>query len=173
MAVANPIGKTNTITLKIVPEELVAVTRIITELGLTIGNSAVDNNGITTMTLTLSDEDYEKLDMRISRYKIKSSVSKAIDSTANLAINTAEYLAKDVAVPVAKIGLKLGAGAGRIAIESAVIAGASTVNVVTEQGKATIQSIKSSDEFNKAKESLKCLGNFIGFSGSGISITKS
>lgn len=164
---------TNTVTMTVIPEEVVAVSAIISQCGFNSkATTVINDDGSAVITLGLNNQEYDKLNMAVTRYRLKSGLSKAIDGTANVIINTAEYLAKDVAVPVTKIGVKLGAGAGRIAVESAVIAGASVVNVAAEQGQATIESIKKSEEFTKAKESLSKLGSFLGFGGGGINITK-
>lgn len=161
----------NNVKLTVIPEELVAVSAIINQCGISTTNTSEDN-GNTVIEMALTDEEYNKLNGAISRYQLKTSISRFIDTSANAVINTAEYLATDVVVPVAKVGVKLGAGVARVAAESAVIAGSSVVNVATEQGKATVESIKKSQEFQQAKTNFNRLTNFLGFGGSRISITK-
>lgn len=164
----------NNITIDVAKEEKAALEKILEDLGYTY-NSTV-NGGKTTMTLSLTDEEYDALSGAVLRYKLKSSVVHYANAGANALIGGTEYLAKDVAVPIAKLGMKVGAGAVRVGVESAVIAGSSAVNVVSEQGKATVEAIKSSAEFTEAKENISRgfgkLKSMFGLGGSRIVINK-
>lgn len=158
--------------LEVKNEELSKVKVILDGLGFSY--VAVENKqkGTTTLAMELTDEQYQQLSNALTRLKVKTAVVSFANSATNAVINTTEYVAKDIAVPVAKLGFKAGAGAVRIGAECAVIAGASAVNVLHEQGAATIDTIKKSEEFQEAKQSLKKLGSFLGLGGSSYSLKR-
>lgn len=127
--------------------------------------------------MKIGNEQYEKLQAAILRHKFKTGVVRFANAGVNTLIGGTEYLAKDIAVPIAKLGLKVGAGAVRIGTESAVVAGSAIVNTVAEQGGAAVNNIKASREYLEAKKNigngLVKLKNLIGFTGgSSITVTK-
>lgn len=165
-------AKKNSATLEVAKTEQHKLEAVLDALGLQY--TTVDNlsGNSTTYMMDLTDEEYDALSSALTRLKLKTAAVRFAEGATNALINTTEYVAKDVVVPVAKLGLKVGAGAVRIGAECAVVAGASVVNVIADQGAETVKTIKESDEYQKAKENLGKLGNFLGFGGSSFSLKR-
>lgn len=162
----------NNASLEVTKAEENKLKAVLDALGLQY--TTVDNlkgNSVTYM-LELTDEEYEALSNALTRLKFKTAAVRFVEGATNAVISTTEYVAKDVAVPVAKLGLKVGVSAVRIGTECATIAGASAVNVIAEEGKTAIEVIKQSDEYVQAKANLSKLGNLLGFGGSSFSLKK-
>jgi len=163
-----------TVTITVDPEEIEKIEDILQKQGMNAVKK--EEAGETRFLLALNEEEKELLEACIARYQLKSSIAGIAKAGAKAIVSGTEYIVKDVAVPVAKVGVSTLANATRIGAEASVIAASSFVNVVADQGKTAVKNIKKSNEYkdakNEIKEAFKSVSKVFGFGlGKGIKIS--
>lgn len=166
----------NSIKITAIPEDIGKINKMLAELNLHPQSSTLQSDGSMLYTLSLTDEEYDSLNSAMLRANLKQGVVKLLSGTAKAGIAVAEYGCKEVIAPTVKIGAITAFNAGRIALETGIIAGSGVVNALSREVDHTKENMANNEEYQQAKTSLKNAGkkmlNLFGIGSGGTTITK-
>lgn len=129
-------------------------------------------DGSTVINVELTEEEIRNLNDAVLKLKIKTGAVKVVVWTGKAMVNIAEYVVKDVAMPIFKAGVTVGASALRIGAEATVIGASAVTNVIKNEGGKTFDNIKENKECVEAANAIKgAFGRVASFLGAGNNIT--
>lgn len=126
----------------------------LTAMGVTPSNTE-DKNGSTEITVDLTDDQVKTLEQAFNNGNatVGMMIRDGLNRVTEVVADAARFAVVDLTIPVATVGVKVAANAGRIAVEGAAQAGASVINNLVEESVKAVAGVKQNDECQKLSQS--------------------